>query len=384
MRMSEKRILLVGNGNHQFITNYVHWLKKSTKSNFIVDILSYTKVKDENKKYYNTVFRKNDRNLIYQIISKIKGVRRYYRFFLYIKIIKTLPLYDVVHFHFISIDSYFIIEHFKKNTTSKIILSIWGSDMYRVNSTSEKGFIEACQKADALTFTNQKSIDYFKIKYYWNKNNLKLCRFGLTPLENLKKLTTTRLECKKQLNWNPKKRAVTIGYNLNTAQQHLEILTQFDNDSTKELMDEIQLILPITYGGTPKYKNQLLEKLKKLPFEHTVYDTFLSDEQVAQIRHASDIMIQLQVTDQFSGSMQEHLFARNVVITGSWLPYETMKENGAWFIEIDKLEELAKVIPVIIKDFEKYELKTKNNPQVISELSSWDKNIYSWIDLYNS
>ena len=382
--MSEKRILLVGNGNHQFITNYVYWLKKSTKSKYIVDILSDRQVNDENKKYYNTIFRKNDRNLIYQIISKIKGVRRYYRFFLYNKIIKTLPLYDVVHFHFISIDSYFIIEQFKKNTTSKIILSIWGSDMYRVNSTSEKGFIEACQKADALTFTNQKSIDYFKMKYNWNKNNLKLCRFGLTPLENLKKLTTTRVECKKQLNWNPKKRAVTIGYNLNSAQQHLEILTQFDNDSTKELMDEIQLILPITYGGTPKYKNQLLEKLKQLPFEYIFYDTFLTDEKVAQIRKASDIMIQLQLTDQFSGSMQEHLYSRNVVITGSWLPYETMKENGAWFIEIDKLEELYKVIPEIIKDFEKYELKTKNNPQVISELSSWDKNIYSWIDLYNS
>lgn len=382
--MSEKRILLVGNGNHQFITNYVYWLKKSTKSKYIVDILSDRQVNDENKKYYNTIFRKNDRNLIYQIISKIKGVRRYYRFFLYNKIIKTLPLYDVVHFHFISIDSYFIIEQFKKNTTSKIILSIWGSDMYRVNSTSEKGFIEACQKADALTFTNQKSIDYFKMKYNWNKNNLKLCRFGLTPLENLKRLATTREECKKQLNWNLQKMAVTIGYNLHTAQQHLEILTQFDNEKVKKLKDKIQLILPITYGGTPKYKNQLLEKLKQLPFESITYDTFLTDEKVAQIRKASDIMIQLQLTDQFSGSMQEHLYSRNVVITGSWLPYETMKENGAWFIEIDKLEELAKVIPVIIKDFEKYELKTKNNPQVISELSSWDKNIYSWIDLYNS
>jgi len=382
--MSEKRILLVGNGNHQFITNYVYWLKKSTKSKYIVDILSDRQVNDENKKYYNTIFRKNDRNLIYRIISKTKGVRRYYRFFLYNKIIQTLPIYDVVHFHFISIDSYFIIEQFKKKTTSKIILSIWGSDMYRVNSTSEKGFIEACQKADALTFTNQKSIDYFKMKYNWNKNNLKLCRFGLTPLENLKRLATTREECKKQLNWNLQKMAVTIGYNLHAAQQHLEILTQFDNEKVKKLKDKIQLILPITYGGTLKYKNQLLEKLKQLPFESITYDTFLTDEKVAQIRKASDIMIQLQLTDQFSGSMQEHLYSRNVVITGSWLPYETMKENGAWFIEIDKLEELAKVIPVIIKDFEKYELKTKNNPQVISELSSWDKNIYSWIDLYNS
>jgi hypothetical protein len=159
--MSEMRILLVGNGNKQFITNCIYWLKKETKNNYIVDILSYTQVKDKNKKYYNTIFQKNDRNLIYRIISKIKGVRRYYRFFLYNKIIQALPKYDVIHFHYISIDSYFIIEQLKKNTSSKIILSIWGSDMYRVNSTSESKFIDICQKADALTFTNQKSIDYF-------------------------------------------------------------------------------------------------------------------------------------------------------------------------------------------------------------------------------
>ncbi len=382
--MSEIRILLVGNGNKQFITNCVHWLKKETKNNYIVDILSYTQVKDENKKFYNTIFQKNDRNLIYQIISKIKGVRRYYRFLLYYKIIHTLPKYDVVHFHYISIDSYFIIEQFKKTTSSKIILSIWGSDMYRVNSTSESRFIDICQKADVLTFTNTKSIEYFKKKYYWNKNNLKLCRFGLTPLENLKKLAITREECKKQLNWNLQKRAVTIGYNLHTAQQHLEILSQFDNEKVKKLKDEIQLILPITYGGTPKYKKQLLNKINQLPFEYTIYSTFLTDEKVALIRKASDIMIQLQLTDQFSGSMQEHLYSRNVVITGSWLPYETLKEHGAWFIEVEKVEKLSEVIPEIIKDFQKYELKTKKNPQVIAELSSWDKNIYSWIDLYNS
>lgn len=384
MKMSEKRILLVGNGNKQFITNCVHWLKKDTKNNYVVDILSDRQVKDENKKYYNTIFQKKDSNLIYRIISKIKGVRRYYRYFFYNKIIQTLPKYDIVHFHYISIDSYFIIEQFKKNTISKIILSIWGSDMYRVSPYSEKRFIDVCQNANALTFTNQKSIDYFKNKYNWNKNNLMLCRFGLTMLENLKKLTTTREECKKQLNWNPQKRAITIGYNLHTAQQHLEILTQFEDEKVKKLKDEIQLILPITYGGTPRYKNQLLKKINQLPFEYTIYSTFLTDEKVAKIRQASDVLIQLQLTDQFSGSMQEHLYSRNVVITGSWLPYETLKEHGAWFVEIGKLEELTKVIPEIIKDFEKYELKTKNNPQVISELSSWDKNIYSWIDLYNS
>lgn len=382
--MSKKRILLVGDGNHQFITNYVYWIRKVTSNDLIIDILSFSKLKKENSKTYNTVYQINEDNALFAVISKIKGIRRFYRFHLYRKLIDKLPFYDIVHFHFISVDSYYIVNQLNKNTKSKIILSIWGSDMYRLSSVNAIDFVETCQKADILTFTNQKSIDYFKKKYDWKKNNLNLCRFGLAPLEKLKQLTLSREECKKLLKWNDKKRAITIGYNLSPGQQHLEILSHFDHEKIKSLKDKIQLILPITYGGTPQYKKQLLERLSELDIEHKTYDTFLTDEQVAQIRKASDIMIQLQKTDQFSGSMQEHLYSQNIVITGNWLPYETMKEYGAWFIEIDKLEELNKVVLSVINNFEKYEHKTNNNPQAVTELSSWERNIQDWIDLYSN
>lgn len=382
--MTKKRILLVGDGNHQFITNYTYWLKKEAKNNFVVDILSYNPLKEENKKYYDAIFRKSDDNILYQVISKIKGVRRYYRFYLYKKLISKLPEYDIIHFHFIGADSYYLVKYFRKNRTSKIILSIWGSDMYRVNWVDAKGFVETCKDADVLTFTNQKSIDYFKTKYNWGENNLKLCRFGLAPLENLKSLTQSREECKRFLDWNTKKRAITIGYNMAPAQQHFEILRQFENEGIKRMADSIQLILPITYGGTQEYKNQLVQRLTQLPYEYKIYDTFLTDEQVAYLRKASDIMIQLQLTDQFSGSMLEHLFTCNVVITGSWLPYDTIKEHGAWFIEIDKLDELINVIQEIIKNFETIELKTKKNPPIIAKLGSWDKNIQDWLNLYEN
>jgi len=61
-----------------------------------------------------------------------------------------------------------------------------------------------------------------------------------------------------------------------------------------------------------------------------------------------------------------------------------MKEHGAWFIEIDKLDELTSVLPNVINEFEKYEEKTINNPKAIAGLSSWEKNIRDWIDLYNN
>jgi len=381
--MNEKRILLVGDGNHQYITNYVGSLKKQMPNYFIVDILSYTNVNNENKKFYDTIYQIKSKNNFYDIILKIKGIHRYYRFYLYKTIIANLPKYDVVHFHFISVDSYFIADQIKKNKSSKIILSIWGSDLYKLNPGNEKKFIRTCQKADILTFGNQKTINYFQSKYKWEKTNLKLCRFGLAPLDKLKDLKTTKNEIKTKLGWNTKKIAITIGYNLSPNQQHIEILNQFKNEKIKELSDKIQLILPLTYGGTPKYKKQLFEKLNHLQYEYRVYDTFLDDIEVAQIRKASDIMIQLQKTDQFSGSMQEHLFAHNIVITGSWLPYDTWKENNAWFIEIDKIEELASSLLNIMNNFESYWNNTQPNSEVILKLSSWEKNIKDWIALYN-
>ena len=383
--MTKKRILIVGDGNHQFITNYVRWIKNESTDKYCVDVFSYSSLQNQKSSLiYDNAYGINNENRLIKLVLGIKGVRRFFRFFLYKKIISKLTYYDFIHFHYISEDAYFLTRQFKNITKSKIIFSIWGSDMYRVKLNKTINFISACQMADYLTFTNEKSIDYFKTKYFWKKNNLKLCRFGLQPLENLKQLSKNRDECKKQLNWNRNKLAITIGYNLSPLQQHLEILDQFESEIFKEFKSYFQLILPITYGGNEKYKNQLLEKLNRLPFDYVVYDSFLTDEKVCQLRKASDVMIQLQVTDQFSGSMQEHLYARNVVVTGSWLPYETMKNEGVWFIEINNLNELPRIISEIAIKYGEYWGKTTGNPKIIEKLSSWKNTIHPWLDIYNN
>jgi glycosyltransferase involved in cell wall biosynthesis len=382
--MSKKKILLVGDGNHQFITNYSKWLNKSKSlQNFEIDILSYTLVCSESKEFYNDIFTVIKNNIIYKILSKIKVIRKYYRRFLFSNIISKLPTYDVIHFHFFNLDSYYICQKLSKTTNSKIIITIWGSDLYRIALKNSIKFKNACNNADILTFANEKSIEYFKYKYNWGKENLKLCRFGLAPLENLKKLSQNKESCKQELKWNLNKIAITIGYNMAPEQQHLEILDEFLDKKITKLKDKIQLILPITYGGSPKYKDVLLKKISSLPFEYKVYDTYLNDEVVAKIRKSTDIMIQLQKTDQFSGSMQEHLHAKNIIITGAWLPYETLKENKCWFIEIDKIAEIDNLILNILDNFKELEAKTNNNPQAIEKLSSWDINIKDWISLYN-
>lgn len=382
--MTDKRILLVGNGNHQFITNYAKWLKKQNSSSFSIDMLSLMPFRKENTEFYQIIYQIKKDDFLYRMAKKNKGVHLLYRFYLYKKLIAVMPEYDIIHFHFIDYDSYFLSGQFKNKSNSKIIFSIWGSDIFSLPSVLGNCFVHACKNADRIIFTNTKLMKYFLDRFHWQRNNLSVIRFGLAPLEFLEKGRISKVECKERLSWNKDKLAITIGYNMSRAIPHLSILEQFGSNKLAAFHNKIQLIVPITYGGDKNYKREILTKLNQLPFEYKVYDEFLDDETVACIRKGSDVMLQLQITDQFSGSMQEHLFTRNVVITGSWLPYDTLKEKGAYFFEIDKVEDLNDVLPDVINNFSKYEQKTANNPGVIAELGSWEKNIKQWVEMYNS
>lgn len=315
----------------------------------------------------------------FSFIHKIKLVRKYFKLYQYKKLISALPNYDYVHFHFIGRESQYILKQISKNTNSKIITSIWGSDMFRNKSNS---FISTCEISDILTFTSKDSIDFFKSKYNWTKENINLCPFGLAPLEHLKKLNKTKTECKVDLNLNPEKIVITVGYNMAPEQQHLEILDQFLDKKLLKLKDKVQIVLPITYGGSINYKKNLLRKLNKLPFEYKVFDSYLSDNDVAEIRKASDIMLQFQITDQLSGSMLEYIYANNVVITGGWLPYDNLKENKYWFYDVEMIKDIKSLIPHIIANYESINDQTRNNQKLVGTDYSWNNTIKNWLTLY--
>jgi glycosyltransferase involved in cell wall biosynthesis len=375
-------VLLVRDGNHQFITNFTKWLVKEDET-IKIDVLTRTKINKENVNIYKNIY--SHLNIRYiNFFSKIPFLRKAYRYLYYIFFInKNIEKYGLIHFHFIDQDAYFLSKFLKKSHSSiPIIFSIWGSDFYRLPKKNEKHFIQACNAVDEITFTNQQTLDDFKDKFNWSKNNLQVIRFGIAPLEDLKELNLTNKECKQRLGWNENKIAITIGSNLSPYQQHEEIINAFLKTPILNYKDDIQLVFPFTYGGTPEYKKHMLSLVEDLPYEKYVYPHFLTDEKVAMIRKASDIMINLQKTDQFSGAMQEHLYAKNVVITGVWLPYGLLKETGAWFVEVDHLDEIPDKLSYILNDFENFQADMTTNPSAIVALSSWGKNIKQWLNLY--
>lgn len=376
------RILLVGNGDAQFVVHYADWLKRAGGDLYEVDILSFNRISERNLPYYHKVFS-------YPFGKTRPGTPAYRlrRIFNTIRLIfRILPLinqYDFIHYHYVDFFSYLISLLVKEKGKSRQIASIWGSDMYRAKGINRFGLRKLIRRSFRISIANPESRVHFEKLFPEKADRVLPLRFGLKPLEYLTGLNRSREEAKRELGWNPNKRTVVIGYNLQLIQQHLRILDQLARPEMLAWADKIHLVLPITYAGTQSYKEQILNRLKELPFEFTVYQKYLPDEEVALIRLAADVFIQLQTHDQLSGSMQEHLFASSVVITGSWLPYRMLKEEGVWFLEIDRMNELAPMLSNVLENYDDYSARTANCRELIGKLSLWENNIRQWMELYN-
>ncbi len=140
----------------------------------------------------------------------------------------------------------------------------------------------------------------------------------------------------------------------------------------------------MTYGNNNilKYSESIIEVFQGSGIEHKILSTYLTDNEVAHLRNASDIMIQLQPTDQLSGAMQEHMFAENVVITGSWLPYQVLEDEGVYFRKVDTIPQINNDLLYCLKHLEEEQQKAKGNKEIIYSLSSWPVNIEKWNNLY--
>jgi hypothetical protein len=108
----------------------------------------------------------------------------------------------------------------------------------------------------------------------------------------------------------------------------------------------------------------------------------MTDEAIAYLRKATNILIQTQKTDAFSGSTQEHLFAQSVVITGEWLPYQSLKEKDIYFETIDSMTSLSKKLSDVIDNYAEIQeiVKLKNTPEKFKG-SLWSECIKGWYEV---
>lgn len=285
------------------------------------------------------------------------------------EIIKFADCYSLIDFHVFTKIYDEIINHF---LTKKVVkITIWGSDFYRVDDfrrEQQRAIYKKCDSIQLLT-KNMKSdfVDYYKDF----EKKIKIANFGVIQFNIMD-------EVKKKISGLPKFKNVTFsdkltivcGYNGSEAQQHkiiINALNQLDLVSKEKIF----LIFPMTYGGDKKYIKKVEHELELLNIPFLLLKDLLTNKQIAQLRLETDIVINIQITDAFSGSLQEHLYAENLLLTGEWLPYSILDENQIYYRKCT-LKNISSQISDCINNFDLYKKDTIGNREKMYNLSSWN------------
>ncbi|HHO42705.1 MAG TPA: hypothetical protein ENN12_05045 [Epsilonproteobacteria bacterium] len=359
------KILIIGNSKGVFAKELQSQLVNKGRDVYLLDF-AYLEL-------YNSRYELNDRYAKkFAAYQRIPKLRMFFRMWFIADILKD---FDLVNIHVGRWYYSFILHTLKKK---KVVVSFYGSDFYRATNFSKKLLLPLLKIAKTITFTNpltKKSfLGYYEDFHYKSH----ICRFGLGTLDYIDKHRDKDIaKIKNHLGYSTTKKIVTCGYNATKAQQHQKIIEQLIR-LPKDFLQTIQFIFPMTYGDNQN-RDRVESMLAKSDLDYIVLRDFLYDDDNAYIKLASDVMINMLETDSFSGSMQEFLYAKNRVITGSWLPYEVFDVEGIIYDKIDSIDNLGEKLQEVLK---RQNVNLQKNVDVIYSLSSWKNNISNWIEAY--
>lgn len=364
------KVLIIGNSKVVFTKELQYELVDEGLDVYLLDFAHL--------ELYNSRYELDDRYA--KKFVKYKSMPKLHMFFRMWLIAKIVKDFNVINIHVARWYYSFILWTLKKK---KVVVSFYGSDFYRISKLSKKLLYSFLKTAKTITFTNEKTKNSFLDYYQKFEGKIKVCRFGLKTLDFIdKNRDKNKLEIKKHLGYNENKIIVTCGYNSTKAQQHEKMIENIKK-LPQDIQKNIQFIFPMTYGDNAN-KIKIKNILANTNLDYIILEDFLMGDDNAYIKLVSDVMINILMTDSFSGSMQEFLYAKNIVITGSWLPYDVFDNEGIVYEKIDSVDMLTDKLENILNNFKTHKTNLDKNIDIISKLSSWKNNIKSWIEAYEN
>ena len=321
-------------------------------------------------------FEAHNTGIVYRVVRKLFAKQ----------LLKSLMRqYDLMDFHAFAM-AYIPYMQYCVQQGKPYDITLWGSDIMRANAESiavkRYGFahcryIKATENLQVVV--NEKYPDLFGSKFktiYWGNNDFEV-------IDGVRSLYDDVAAIKESFLLDAgEKTIVTLGYNGSKGQNHVKILAAIDSLPAK-LKENIYLLLPLTYGATEEYLREVEGKVKSLKVPYTIYAERIPAEDIAKIRLVSDVVVNMQDTDAFSGSLQGHLYCKNVLIVGEWLNYVPLDNAGVYYIKTS-YDALAENITKVLTDLASHKQKCENNYIKMKQLTSWEYVMLRWGESYKS
>ncbi len=407
-----KKILVLGLGQNNFLSFLYSKLKKHDVGLYI-SAPFYTEINAESNHdswmYENeTIKTKNSLFFIFKSFITCLFSKHFYQTFFFIlfvegKVGKSFHFfykqiqakaffiqnnnfkdYTTFHFHFMQYS--YLRELFLVPKNKKIVCTFWGSDLLRTNDILNFYFVKkALNRATIITCQSEELKEIILSKF--GRNLSDKIQIAIFPVNekiydwidgnyNFKENITA---FKSNYGYSNSKINVLIGHSGSTSNNHLKIIQSLENLKNKS---KIHLVVNLNYAITENekenYKIALTETLNKVGCSYVILEKFFANEELAISRLASDIFIHAPISDALSGTMLELLYATNIIITGSWLPYKTFRKAKLDYFEINDFSELETILDPIIETFELEKEKTQKNKFSIRDYFFNEKIIKNW------
>jgi len=295
-----------------------------------------------------------------------------------------LKNYDTIFIHFIVPYYHNFVKYYNKRC--KTLVSVfWGSDLFRIKKKDIPKVLKIVGMSDVVNLATPEMY-----KEFLHTFNMSSCikrtnySFGIEILNDIKTVIKkgvnrqrfiAKLSCSVKITAETK--IVTIGYNGAPQQQHLKIIEDLENREWRNTL----FIFPITYAGTKEYHSEIKRKLERSSLNWILIPEFMTNKQISNLRFVTDVFIQLQTTDGLSVATQEHIFAGNRVIVGSWLPYKMFKEMGIFYQTVDTVSEISEKLKEELSLGPLSQAMKDINRNAIAKFSDWEYVIEPWLKL---
>lgn len=171
-------------------------------------------------------------------------------------------MFDIIHVHLVNMAALRLAISLK-NKATRLIISYWGSDLFRKTDKLLKKQTKYLDKADVITLSTKEMVLKFKSVFgdYFDKK-IRSVLFGVSGFEHICKVKKEYnvAECKNMMGMDKNSIAVAVGYNRSPFQQHDKVLERIAN-LPNEIQEQIQIILQMGYGTVKKRISIIWRKL---------------------------------------------------------------------------------------------------------------------------
>lgn len=279
---------------------------------------------------------------------------------------------DIFNFHFHDGLCDRLLPLLKKNNT-KVIISIWGSDLYRISEKTKEKRQKVYPQIDLIHVESPGVKKDFLNTYRVDEIKVISCNFGVYLFDNINRLRNDKDSIiEKMLPKEAKdKIIVTCGYNARRGQQHAIMIEQLKR-LPEEYKRRLFVVFPLTYTVSyDSFLNEIDDELKDFDIPYYCFREKLAVDDLAKLRILSDIVINIQISDALSSSLVEYFFAGNIMLLGDWLPYEFLKEDyNIHFIPI-KTSNISEKVRYVVDNYMDEIEEANNNIEKTYRLSGW-------------